>query len=377
MHILALQPYFGGSHLAAMNGWIEHSGFEFTVLELPPRHWKWRMRQSAWTLAEEASKRWNSGSRWDAVFCTDMLNFAEFKGLVCPEIASLPSIAYFHENQFVYPTCQSDQRDSHFEITNFTTALAADEVWFNSSFNRDSMLTVLTERCKNWPDYPPTKQIEQVRTKSRIQTLGIAQPLARRAQLHGQVNADGSSLKPLHIVWAARWEHDKGPESLLEILRSLRADRFDFRISVIGQSFRKIPQAFSDIKTEFGDLIERWGFQETADDYWSALAEADLFLSTAEHEFFGLSAVEAIAAGLYPVFPNRLSYPELLRLFPESNVQPAKHLYSSPQEAAALIQSVRSDFEPVVKESECEKLLWKTRAVAFDQGVKSVLSRLR
>ena len=195
--------------------------------------------------------------------------------------------------------------------------------------------------------------------------------------MHDQENPDASSHKPLHIVWAARWEHDKGPESLLEILRILRRDRFDFRISVIGQSFRKIPQAFTEIETEFGDLIERWGFQETADDYWNVLAEADLFLSTAEHEFFGLSAVEAIAAGLYPVFPNRLAYPELLRLLPESNVQPARHLYSSPQEAAALIQSVHSDFEPVVKESECAKLLWKTQAVAFDQGVKSVLSRLR
>ena len=124
-------------------------------------------------------------------------------------------------------------------------------------------------------------------------------------------------------------------------------------------------------------MIERWGFQETADDYWSALAEADLFLSTAEHEFFGLSAVEAIAAGLYPVFPNRLSYPELLRLFPESNVKPAQHLYCSTQQAAALIRSVGTEFEPVVNESECEKLLWKTRADAFDQGVKSVLYRPR
>ena len=87
MHILALQAYYGGSHLAAMEGWIEHSNFEFTVLDLPPRHWKWRMRHSAWTFAEEVNTRWKTGQRWDAVFCTDMLNFAEFKGLVDPEIA--------------------------------------------------------------------------------------------------------------------------------------------------------------------------------------------------------------------------------------------------------------------------------------------------
>ena len=30
------------------------------------------------------------------------------------------------------------------------------------------------------------------------------------------------------------------------------------------------------------------------------------------HEFFGISAAEAIAAGLFPILPNRLAYPELI-----------------------------------------------------------------
>jgi len=33
-------------------------------------------------------------------------------------------------------------------------------------------------------------------------------------------------------------------------------------------------------------------------------------VSTAQHEFFGLAVVEAIAAGAFPVLPNRLVYPE-------------------------------------------------------------------
>jgi hypothetical protein len=35
-------------------------------------------------------------------------------------------------------------------------------------------------------------------------------------------------------------------------------------------------------------------------------------LSTAVHEFFGVSVVEAIYCGAAPVLPNRLSYPELI-----------------------------------------------------------------
>jgi hypothetical protein len=41
-----------------------------------------------------------------------------------------------------------------------------------------------------------------------------------------------------------------------------------------------------------------------------------VIVSTAEHEFFGLSVCEAIAAGAFPLLPDRLSYPELLEPTP-------------------------------------------------------------
>ena len=37
-----------------------------------------------------------------------------------------------------------------------------------------------------------------------------------------------------------------------------------------------------------------------------------MIVSTADHEFFGISVVEAIAAGAYPLLPRRLAYPEIL-----------------------------------------------------------------
>ena len=47
-------------------------------------------------------------------------------------------------------------------------------------------------------------------------------------------------------------------------------------------------------------------------EYEKALADADVFVSTANHEFFGISAVEAGLAGAYPILPKRLAYPEIL-----------------------------------------------------------------
>jgi len=48
------------------------------------------------------------------------------------------------------------------------------------------------------------------------------------------------------------------------------------------------------------------------------LSEADLFFSTADHEFFGIAAAEAIIHGLIPLLPNRLAYPELIRVSADS-----------------------------------------------------------
>jgi glycosyltransferase involved in cell wall biosynthesis len=43
------------------------------------------------------------------------------------------------------------------------------------------------------------------------------------------------------------------------------------------------------------------------------LANSDISISTSEHEFFGISVMEAYARGCHIVVPNRLSYPELYR----------------------------------------------------------------
>ncbi len=293
------------------------------------------MRHSAWHMAECANQLWENGTRWHANFCTDMLNLAEFKGLVRQEIARLPTVVYFHENQLSYPNKVPKNRDLHFGITNFSSALAADSIWFNSQFNRDSLFMEIQNLCQQWPDYKPTIQLGQIKSKSEIVSPGIEPASNERG-----TEPSGSAL---HLLWAARWEHDKGPDDLLELLNSLRHQKIDFRISVIGQSFRKIPKAFEEIQSQFASQIIEWGFQESRESYWKALASADVFLSTAHHEFFGLAACEAISAGLFPILPNRLAYPELLNL---NGNESSCFLYDTLSEAIQLIQNVPANWKP-------------------------------
>lgn len=289
------------------------------------------MRHSAWEFADQANQLWDQGKRWQANFCTDMLNLAEFKGLVRPEIAQLPTILYFHENQFAYPNQQQDQRDLHFGISNFSAALAADAVWYNSEYNRDSMQGQLAQWCSKWPDYAPTKQLEQLRCQCEVVAPCIEFPPLDKATQSPQ--------DTLHLIWAARWEHDKGPAELLQLLKAAQRSQLNFVVSIIGQTFRRTPPEFQQIRDSFSDQIVRWGYQPSRAEYWNALAAADVFVSTAHHEFFGLAAAEAIATGLYPLLPNRLAYPGLLSHVPES--RQSWFLYDGPGEAVKILQRVK------------------------------------
>jgi len=303
MKVLALEPYYGGSHKAFLDGWSAHSRHTWTVLGLPAFKWKWRMRHSAYALAEQVGERLVAGERWDALFCSDMLDLAAFYGLAPAEPRALPSVAYFHENQLTYPMQHETERDYHFGYTNMTTALAATQVWFNSAFNRDSFLEALPAFLKRMPDYQPLEAVESIRAKSEIQPQGIREMPPRGERTPG----------PLRILWAARWEHDKNPQRFFDALKQLKSRGVDFRISVVGEQFRDVPEIFAWAKDYLRDHIDGWGYQETRAEYEATLLEADVVVSTADHEFFGVSVVEAIGAGAFPVLPRRLVYPEILK----------------------------------------------------------------
>ena len=262
------------------------------------------MRHSAVTFADEVRRLVSEGQRWDAIFCSDILNLAEFLGLAPRSVQLLPAIAYFHENQLTYPVRFESERDYQFAVTNMTSALAATSVWFNSAFHRDSFLKGLAAFLKKMPDYHPTDIVERIRSKAAVYPPGV-EAIARRGD---------REAGPMRILWAARWEHDKNPEDFFEALKILKGRDIEFRISVIGEQFREAPEIFERAGHYFAEQIDRWGYQDNRAEYEKTLTQADVFVSTAQHEFFGMTAVEAILAGAYPVLPKRLAYPEILKL---------------------------------------------------------------
>ncbi len=365
MRVLALEPYYGGSHRAFLDGWIQRSAHQWTVLTLPPYKWKWRMRHAPLTLADQVRERCREGDQWDVVWCSDMLSLAEFRGLIPGNVAALPCIAYFHENQLTYPAPHDGQRDHHYAFTNFTTACAADSVWFNSAFHRDDFLVALRKFLAKMPDHQPLAEVNAIEQKSTVQWPGVDTPLPRPPRVSG----------PLRILWSSRWEHDKGPETLFAALEVLQDAGASFEVNVLGESFQDVPDVFAQARQRLGGRVRHWGYQDSRHAYWQVLASSDVYVSTAEHEFFGIAAAEAIAAGTFPVLPRRLAYPELIdecsdAFFYDGSVEQLV------EKLTALVQRVNSG-EDLGVASELprravERFDWEVRAAEMDRELSGV-----
>ncbi|WP_417384950.1 tRNA-queuosine alpha-mannosyltransferase domain-containing protein [Gimesia sp.] len=308
MRVLAINAYHGGSHREFLMQWISHSVHDFTTLTLPARHWKWRMQHAAVTLALEVRKRIEAGERWDAIFVTDMFDLPAFLGLIPAATAALPRIVYFHENQWTYPLPQGETRDLTYGFINLKSALAADSLWFNSDFHQQEFFQASRDFLQRMPDYAFNAALEECVQQAAVISPGIQKK---------EMTARSDQKRSLQLLWVARWEYDKNPEQFCDAIRMLDRAGVDFRLSVLGQSTPEIPDCFISLHTEYADRIDHWGFLEDRSEYQRVLAHADLVISTAIHEFFGISILEAVEAGCLPVLPSRLAYPEIFAETPE------------------------------------------------------------
>jgi glycosyltransferase involved in cell wall biosynthesis len=374
LRVLALEAYYGGSHKAFLDGWIRSSAHEWHIENLPAHHWKWRMRHSGIHFAEKFRHLRNGGMTFDIIFTSSMTNLAEFKGLAGRELSETPVVLYFHENQLTYPVPPGGKLDYQAVITNFTSALAADSVWFNSRFNMDSLLENLPVFLKKMPDFKPVGKMESLRKKSKVRYPGIDDM---------RVSIKKEDKKPFKIIWAARWEYDKNPEGFFQALRIFRESGADFRLSVIGEKFRKYPSVFDSAEQEFKGHIDRWGYLESRECFRNELNNADVAVSTAIHEFFGIGMLEAASAGAFPLMPERLAYPEI---FSDEGKEPFREFFyeNEPRALALKLKGLYRRFcekgsvwkgVPVSARKVATRFHWEKKAPELDMTLEAVFNK--
>ncbi|KAF5899161.1 glycosyltransferase-like domain-containing protein 1 isoform X1, partial [Clarias magur] len=378
MSVLLVDAFHGGSH-KQLTDLLQAGLSDCAVYTLPAKKWHWRARTAALHFMQAIP----SSPLYRVLFTSSVLNLAELVALR-PDLAVLKKILYFHENQLIYPVRKSQERDFQYGYNQILSCLVADVVLFNSAFNMNSFLSSISSFMKTMPDHRPKGLEQLIRPKCRVLYFPVSFPdvtsflpehklLLRQNQSqsaissqdshkHPEIAPVGSTMsqnekeqrhgydaeepehqaasklspdperatpRPLHIVWPHRWEHDKDPELFFQTLLKLTERELSFEVSVLGETFTDVPEIFSEAKERLARHIRHWGFMPSKEDYLRTLCQADVVVSTAKHEFFGVAMLEAVHCGCYPLCPNALVYPEIF---------PGSYLYSTPEQLFKRLQ---------------------------------------
>lgn len=300
MRILLLSAYDAASHVYWRKGLVaQFPKHDWQVLSLPPRYFSWRIRGNSlsWAFGEQETLE----QSYDLIIATSMTDLSALKGMV-PALAQVPTLVYFHENQFAYPESGREYGSVEPKILNIYTALTADYVLFNTHYNRDTFLQGCRKLLKKLPDQVPAGIVERLCDRSEV----VPVPLPDEVFLSSEPEPG-----ELQVVWNHRWEFDKGPELLMQAMAEIQRRQLPVKLHLVGQQFRHSPAVFDQIRQAFPQMIGHWGFVESVTAYRQLLQQSDAVLSTALHDFQGIAVLEGVAAGAMPVVPNRLAYPEL------------------------------------------------------------------
>uniref|UniRef100_A0A8C6HNN1 tRNA-queuosine alpha-mannosyltransferase n=1 Tax=Mus spicilegus TaxID=10103 RepID=A0A8C6HNN1_MUSSI len=299
MSIVIIEAFYGGSHRQLVELLREELD-DCVLYTLPAKKWHWRARTAALYFSQNIP----SSEHYRTLFASSVLNLTELAALR-PDLGKLKKILYFHENQLVYPVKKYQERDFQYGYNQILSCLVADVVVFNSSFNMESFLTSIGKFLKLIPDHRPKDLESIIRPKCQVIYFPIRFPDVSR-------------------------EHDKDPETFLKILMNLKQLNFNFHVSVLGETFTDTPDIFSEAKKALGSSVLHWGYLPRKEDYFRVLCMADVVISTAKHEFFGVAMLEAVYCGCYPLCPKALVYPEIF---------PAEYLYSTPEQLSKRLKS--------------------------------------
>lgn len=305
--ILLLSAYRADSHRAWADWLVQtHPEIAWQRLELPGRHFRWRIRGNPLSWIDRIPAQ-----PPERILATSMVDLATLRGLH-PVLADTPALYYFHENQFAYPVSEQQVRSIEPQIVQVYGALAAQRLLFNSAFNRESFLDGVDQLLQRMPDEIPAGIRERLAAKATVCPVPIS-PIAPATQRDQRL-----------IVWNHRWEYDKEPDLFADALLELAAAGIDFRLALLGARPRTGPPALERIRAALADRIVADGRVEVTD-YRALLGRAGIAVSTARHEFQGLAMLEAVSAGATPLVPDALCYTEQ---YPADYRYPARQLQS-------------------------------------------------
>lgn len=266
--------------------------FDWHRLELPGRHFSWRIRGNPLSWLDALPDR-----APELIVATSMVDLATLKGLH-RRLAGARTVLYFHENQFAYPGSDAQTTSVEAQMVQLYAALAADRALFNSEYNRGSFIDGVETLLARMPDHVPPGVGRRIADKAQVLPVAI-----------DPIPPAGAKDKNL-VVWNHRWEYDKNPGLFADAMIALAANGKDFRLALLGPRHRETPEALTRLREALPERIVADGALPSVE-YRAMLGRAGIAVSTAIQEFQGLSVLEAASAGCIPLVPDALCYPEI------------------------------------------------------------------
>ncbi|XP_032549124.1 glycosyltransferase-like domain-containing protein 1 isoform X7 [Chiroxiphia lanceolata] len=306
MSVLLIEPFYGGSHKQLMDLLQEELQEDCVLCTLPAKKWHWRARTSA------------------LYFMQTVPTSSNYRFMPEHKLARLEKVIAVKGNGDGYQSGGlPGQQKSR-------------AVMKTSDVHREpglceSQAGLGTTQHEGLPS-PFTALARPIQTEASEGTNPCQEEDKQclTFNLSNILSGQDYQQRPLHVAWPHRWEHDKDPETFFKVLMKLKEEDLPFHVSVLGETFSEIPDIFSEAKKVLGSSILHWGYLPSKDDYFQALCMADVVISTAKHEFFGVAMIEAVHCGCYPLCPKALVYPEIF---------PAEYLYSTPEQLFKRLQN--------------------------------------
>uniref|UniRef100_A0A1A8ELW2 tRNA-queuosine alpha-mannosyltransferase n=1 Tax=Nothobranchius korthausae TaxID=1143690 RepID=A0A1A8ELW2_9TELE len=317
--VLLLEPFYGGSHKQLID-LLKENIPSCSVFTLPAKKWHWRARTSALFFSQTVPTCSSYSLVSDVVVFNSHFNMDSFLSSILPFMKKIPDHRPKDLAQQIRPKCV---------VMNYPVQFPD----VSSLLPEHKRTRHPCSRKRSEDDDIIRKQGRQSQDDDIIRQSSLLRPPCGSKTIGTPVKevASAAQVKPLHIVWPHRWEHDKNPELFFNTLLRLKEKLLDFHVSVLGETFTDVPEIFSLARVSLDSNILNWGFLPSKDHYLQVLCDADVVVSTANHEFFGVAMLEAVHCGCFPLCPKALVYPEI---FPE------QYLYSTPEQLCKRLQEL-------------------------------------